>query len=388
MAMASPAFRWFALGTLALVASCGDEGRFGPPESYGFWRPVAAGQPELPEVHALPETDVQPLVKLFFEGFAAEMLRTVYMAKQLVREARPGGHPLPGAALAAAVEGLPVVVGIDKDPYGRGLSVDRTLRGPLARPDAIWLGLRAEPEGDKALVQTVCGRLARYTLDLVLSGGTFTDTAAVLPGPLADGYRMAMEVIAREWRVGRGPLGVLAPDAGTAAQRALFADVRENRFVLDEGQRVRPAAEMLASPGVAATVLYRLVQSKAVGQHVAPAEFYAPFAARVPPGVSPASVLGPVRNFQAKLLLPWVTAAVSGHPPRDIADLLQVYVSAFPAEKQEAVRIFIVTTYGATIAAGSVPPPGKDVNRTMAAIDALVAEVMAGRRSLRAAAGP
>jgi hypothetical protein len=284
-----------------------------------------------------------------------------------------------------------VVVGLEQDPYGRGLAVDRTLRSPLARPDAVWLGLRADPEADKALVQTVCGRLARYTLDLVLSGGTFTDTSAVLPRPLSDGYRMAMEVIAREWRVGRGPMGVLAPDAGTPAQRSVFADVRENRFVLTEdGHGLRTGPEMLASPGVAATVLYRLVQSKAVGQRVAPAEFYAPFAARVPPGVSPAAVLGPVRNFQAKLLLPWVTAAVTGHPPRDIADLLEVYVAAFPAEKQEAVRIFLVTTYGATIAPGSVPPAGKgnDVERTRAAIDALVAEVMGGRRSLRAAARP
>src|SRR3954466_12618061 len=124
MAAPSPAFGLFAFGALALVAgSCSDEGRFGPPESVGFWKPVGPGQPGLPEVHALSETDVQPVVKLFFEGFGAEMLRTVYMAKQLVREARPGGRPLPGAGQPPAMEGLPVVIGLDQDPYGRGLAV-------------------------------------------------------------------------------------------------------------------------------------------------------------------------------------------------------------------------------------------------------------------------
>jgi hypothetical protein len=378
------------LGALALPSSCGDEGRFGPPDSYALLAPVASATgASVPTVRPLPLTEAQPMVKLFYEGFAAEMLRTVYMARQLVREGRLSGRAFPGAGGAPASEGLPVVIGLDREPFGRGLAVARSWRGPLPRPDAVWLGLPADPENDRALAQTVSGRLAAYVLELVLSGGTFGDTTAVLPRPLAEGYRMAMEVIAREWRVGKGPLGVIAPDAGTAAQRSLFGQVRENRFVLaDDGRRVRPASELLASPGVAATVLYRIAQSRAVGQRVARPEFYAPFAGRVPPGVNPAAVLGRLRNFQAKLLVPWAEAVMSGHAPRDIADLMDTYMTAFPDERKEALRTFIVTTFGGTVAGGAVPTGAQDTGKALAAVDALVDDVLAGRRSLRAAVGP
>jgi hypothetical protein len=364
----------------AMAGGCGDEGRFGPPESYVLLAPDDGSGVNPPLVHRLADADAPVVVKLFFEGFAAEMLRTVYMARQLVRQ---GGALFPGGSGAAAVEGLPVVIGLDRDPYGRGLALHRALRSPLPRPDAVWLGLGRDLEADRALVQTVSGRLADYVLDLVMSGGTFADSAAPPPAPLRQGYRMAMEVIAREWRVGRGPMGVVGPDAGTATQRAVFADVRENRFVLTDDRRVRVAAELLASPGVAATVIYRIAQAKTVGQRVARDDFYAPFSARVPPGVSAAAVLGPLRNFQAKLLAPWAAAARGGHSPRDIAELIDLYVTAFPDEKRETLRIYLATTFGGTVVAGGVPP--SDPTRALAELDRLLADLLAGRRSLRAA---
>ena len=134
-------------------------------------------------------------------------------------------------------------------------------------------------------------------------------------------------MIAREWRVGEGPAGALPPDAGTAAQRALFTGVRENQLRRGPGRRASAGARSCSrDPGLAATVLYRLAQSKSVGRKVAPPEVYAPFVKdRVPPGVSPAAVLGPFRNFQAKLLWAWGRAVLEGKPPRDIADLVEAY---------------------------------------------------------------
>jgi len=86
------------------------------------------------------------------------------------------------------------------------------------------------------------------------------------PATLVDGYRIAMEVVAREWRHREGPAGTIQVEDGTTAQRELFANVRENRFVAaDESQRMLLGAkELLASPGVAATVLYRMAQSRTV----------------------------------------------------------------------------------------------------------------------------
>jgi hypothetical protein len=319
----------------------------------------------------LDDPAAQTLTRLFEEGFASEMLRTVYLAKQLVREGQPGGKPAPAQGHAIASEGLPVVVGLEKDPYGRGLAVERVLRGPLDHPEVPWLGLPADLERDKALVQTVSGKLAACALHLVLSAGTFSQP----PPPVLDqGYRMAMEVVAREWRVGKGPQGVVAYDAGTSEQRKVFADVRENRFVMGgDGHTLRPARELLADPGVAATVFYRMAQSRAIAGKVAPAAFYQPFAGRVPPGVSPAAVLGPFRNFQAKLLGAWADAAQRGHAPQDIAELLEVYAAAFP-------------TFAATVERGGVSTRPEDATQALAAIDAVVTDVAAGRRSLRAAA--
>jgi hypothetical protein len=96
-------------------------------------------------------------------------------------------------------------------------------------------------------------------------------------------------------------------------------------------------------------------------------------------------VLGAFRNFQAKLLVTWADAVARGHAPRDIAELVQLYASAFPEEKAEALRVFVVTTFAATVESGGVSTRPQDASRALAAIDAAVAEVVAGHRTLRAA---
>jgi hypothetical protein len=247
----------------------------------------------------------------------------------------------------------------------------------------LWIGLQAYPGNDRALPQTLAGALA---LTAAARVGDANGPAA--PGPLARGYAQAQEVVAREWRVGEGPEGALPADAGTPRQRELFAAVRENRYAVTATGAPRPPAEQLADPGLAATVLYRLAQSKSVGRKVAPPEVYAPFVKdRVPPGVSPAAVLGPFRNFQAKLLSAWGRAVLEGKPPRDIADLIEAYGRALPAEKLEAVRVFVITTYGSTVKAGGVPPAGDKAGHALAELTVLAAEVAAGKLSAHAALG-
>jgi hypothetical protein len=152
---------------------------------------------------------------------------------------------------------------------------------------------------------------------------------------------------------------------------------------------VRPAQELLADPGVAATVLYRLAQSKSVGKKIAPDAVYAPFVKdRVPEGISPAAVLGPFRNFQAKLLSAWARAVLEGNPPRDIADLVDAYGRALPAERSEIVRIFVVTTFGGTVRAGGVRPPPGNPGAALPELTTLAAEVAAGKLSSHAALKP
>ncbi|HVR63344.1 MAG TPA: hypothetical protein VMU50_15695 [Polyangia bacterium] len=402
----SPAGWVLGLGLAVLAggpAACRNStGPLGPPDAYAIVAPSrdGAGRPRtsaagLPVVSPLPLDDeaTAPLHRLFAVGFVSEVLRTDYLAKQFLREGSASG----GARFSAAAQRLaeePTVFLVDTgigDPAryphpGRGLAITKpwTIGGPAERPSLPWVGVRAALERDTALGQTIAGALGRHIAGAVAAGGD-PDRAADAPAVLVDGYAQSLEVIAREWRLGEGPQGAMAPDAGTAAQRELFAAVRQNRFATGpDGHGVRPAAEMLRDPGLAATVLYRFAQAKVVGHRVAPPELYGPFVKeRVPPGISPAAVLGPFRNFQAKLIAVWGRAVLRGQPPRDIVDLVEDYAAELPAERSEAIRLFVITTFGATVKEGGVTTGLHGGGDVLPELTALAAEVAAGRRSLR-----
>ena len=363
-----------------------------PPDSYLLFVPSDGSQEGVPphvEKANLQTPAVQPIPGLFETGFASEMLRTVYLAGQYLRDATVDGRRFPDLAQANGSQPVCLVVGADKMPYARGLSIKGSFFGGGTEMPALpWIGIPAEPMRDKALVQTLTARFADYAARLVATGGLL-DAAPAPPKTLVDGYRMAMEVVAREWRNTAGPAGVIQVDEGIAEQRAIFGDVRENRFILDDTRAaLHSASELLASPGVAATILYRLAQSHTVGARVAPEAFYAPYAAkRMPPGISPAAILGTFRNFQAKLLGIWAGAVLRGKAPKDIVDLVENYGASFPAERAEVIRIFVVTTFGGTVKPGGCSMQPSDARQTLAELTALSAEVGAGRKTLRDALG-
>jgi hypothetical protein len=59
-----------------------------------------------------------------------------------------------------------------------------------------------------------------------------------------------------------------------------------------------------------------------------------------------------------------------------------------PDERVEALRIFVVTTYGATVKPGGVRATGPNAAVALPELTALAAEVAAGRLSPRAALAP
>jgi hypothetical protein len=384
-----------AISTAACAAGChGNRNKpIAPPDSYLLFVPSADGKGAsglLPVEKAdIKNPAVDPLPKLFETGFASEMLRTVYLAGQYLRDAMVDGQRFPDVARANGSLPVCMVVGAEATPYARGLSIKGGFGGSSEQPTLPWIGIPAEPALDKALLQTLTGRLASYAANLVATGGLL-DAAPAPPKPLVDGYRMAMEVVAREWRTTAGPAGVIQVDEGSAAQRELFGNVRDNRTILADGSTsLRSARELLDSPGVAATILYRMAQSRAVGPRVAPEKFYAPYAAnRMPPGVSPAAILGTFRNFQAKLLGVWASAVLRKKAPKDIVDLVEIYGAEFPNERAEVIRIFVVTTFGGTIKPGGCSMQPQDARQTMAELTTLAAEVGAGRKTLRDALEP
>jgi hypothetical protein len=146
----------------------------------------------------------------------------------------------------------------------------------------------------------------------------------------------------------------------------------------DSGTPCEVVSDLLANPGVAATVIHRMAEAHTLAGRVAPEACYAPFASnRFPPGVSPAAVLGTFRNFQAQFLSAWVTAVLRGRAPRDVSDLVDIYGAAFPAERAEVIRIFVVTTFGATVKAGGVSTNPKNEPRALADLTALTAAAVA-----------
>ena len=389
--------------TIFAANACSKEGApLGPPDSYVVYEPGGAADPAgaaLPSFREVKLEDPRavPIHRSTMDGFLGELLRTDYLAKQLIRDGWRG-KPFAAPARARATEPTVLVLAgarmarPDEAKLGIGFSTPGTFGRVQPHADAMWIETGDDPVSDPAFVQTASGRVARLIAERVagaadVPGGT---PGASLARGLIDGYALAMEVIGREWRVGEGPQGTLPPSAGTGTQRERFAGVRGNAFVFTgtDQSALRPGTEMLTEPGVVAAVLYRMAQSPGIGRKVAPPEIYAPFVGeRVPKGVSPAAVLGPIRNFQVKLLCAWAGAILAGRPPRDIVDLITAYGETLPAERSDAYRILVVTTYGATVKAGGVSPRPADANASLAELTALSAEVAAGRRTLRQGLG-
>lgn len=391
--------RFGALAALVAIGllGCHRDDALGLPDSFLVYTPVrdaggvvARSKGGLPLVEPVGPDDPRaaPLWKEFAVGFAAETLRTDYLAKQLVRESDVAGRRYADGARAGAREPTVFVLGAPMMGPARGLATKGSFGRTDEHANVVWIGLPDYPAHDRALPQTLAGLLGTTAAMRVgdLEGNADPVTASA--DPLVRGYAQSLEVIAREWRVGEGPAGSIPPDAGTAAQRNLFAAVRENRYAVGPDGAPRPAGELLREPGLMATVLYRLAQSKSVGRKVAPPEVYAPFVKdRVPPGVSPAAVLGPFRNFQAKLLSAWGHGVLEARPPHDVADLVEAYGRALPAERLEVTRVFVITTYGATVKAGGVRTSADRPEAALAELTALAAEVASGKLSARAAAG-
>jgi len=395
---------WSLLLLCGLVVSCRGSGtsELGPADSYLLFDPAPAkggggGDPLLFRPVALDDRRALPLHRSASDGFVGEILRTDYLVKQLIRDGY-GGKSFPAAARARANEPSVLVlsgsraVRADEAVLGDGFSTHGMLGNHVVAGRPLWIEIGEDPASDPAFVQTASGRIARLvaerlttaTHSSIASPPTATNPARAL----VDGYALAMEVIAREWRVGEGPQGTLPPDAGTSTQRERFAGVRRNAYVLspDDSTALRPGREMVRDPGVIAAVIYRMAQLKGIGRKVGPKEIYAPFVAgRIPEGISPAAVLGPVRNFQAKLFTAWARAILDGHPPEDLIDLVLAYAAALPDEKNEVFRVFVATTYGATLKPGGVSVRSADATSAVAELTALAAEMAAGRRSPRAA---
>ena len=117
------------LGAVGLGAiGCRRDATLGPPDSFLVFAPLhdPAGAPvrspaglDVVEPVAPDDPRAEPLYKQLAIGFPAEVLRTDYLAKQLVREIGAGARPYAGGARNAAGEPTVFVVGAGRGTVRR-----------------------------------------------------------------------------------------------------------------------------------------------------------------------------------------------------------------------------------------------------------------------------
>ena len=197
--------------------------------------------------------------------------------------------------------------------------------------------------------------------------------------PLGEGYTTFLEVVAAEWHARSGDS--IANDARAVLQRAArFAAVRGNASA-DLPVSPRDTDAFLRDPRLIAAFLYHLATSE-TGHRLAPDDIYRSMVPEHPPAGIDRELFGAFRNFQAKLLWAWNRAVILEGPPRDLVDLVEAYAAAFPAERAEVIRIFLVTTTAATLQPGGVSHQASS-DEAASRYAALTTDVLFGRRDLR-----
>ena len=308
------------------------------------------------------DAEASYLRHLLANGFGAELLRTYAMTKRF-------------AARTSAYHDAPTTFAIGEperlDDSRRARQVDigwwRTSK-PADEP-IVWIDDTCR--GKCSMMAEVVVHLADAIMDVVApeSGLPHAESSE-----LREGYVYFMTVVAGEWQPPPD-----TDDRDELRRLGVFADIRANGPVL----RAHGDGRGMASNRlIVASVLYRLASSE-LAQRMADRAVYAPFLEAQPPrDVHAALLLGAFRNFQAKLLSAWHRASAAGHPPHDLVDLIEVYGDAYPAERAEATRIFLVTTYAATAVRGGVSAeaPSSEVESQLAMV---TADVLFKRRGLR-----
>jgi len=355
----------------------------GPASSFVLFTTAPQPPGQSPKVVVLRDKGIQGVPAqvnaALIDGFAAEMLRTAFTTQQYVANLKtPVGSS--ASAMAWANDAVPFVIGNDLPQGPRvGATISgQWIGGAVERPKMVWIGLPDAFANDKSVVPLLAARIAKYIGLAVASDGVFS----VHDHVLATAYEQAIEVVAREWR-GTPSAAVVSTTKLTESAAALFSGVRENRFVLAPQKQLRPAAELLSDPKVAATIFYRWFQDKRMMKEVANDAFYLPMKNEYSPtGISLAAVLGPFRNLQMKVLGTWIAAVRAGAAPTNIADLVIAYGKLFPKEQASLIRLFVATTYGATVKAGGVSTLPQDAVNSLAELSALSDSVIAGKTPL------
>ena len=242
----------------AAGAGCKRDAALGAPDSFLLVAPVpprdGAGASRArrafrssPTV-ALDDPHAVPLHQQFAVGFAGEVLRTDYLAKQLVREIDVGGRRYADGQRASAREPTVLIMGGARagGPTSRGVALKGSFGGEDEHADVL-AGRGRRLSGPRPRAAADAGRGARVCWPRRASRPA---TPLNPTQPLVD--RLRARARGHRARVaGRG--GARGDAAGRRGHQprsaTLFAAVRENRYALGADGAPRPAARAARGPG-------------------------------------------------------------------------------------------------------------------------------------------
>jgi DNA uptake protein ComE-like DNA-binding protein len=171
-----------------------------------------------------------------------------------------------------------------------------------------------------------------------------------------------------------------------------------------DASELKNGQEMMASEGLIATLFYRIVSDERLRERRREPRFYDRFLG--PSGAQPnAASPSPYENVALKLVAALSEVGRRGLDPGrpGMIDLVRAYGELFPDEREAITDVFVRTTCGATASretadairalarsgsSGDIETFAGALPATRAQLEALVADVSAGRVALDAALGP
>ncbi len=194
----------------------------------------------------------------------------------------------------------------------------------------------------------------------------------------------------------RKPLPAMALDANPDLYRLFIEDETSTTFLPTE---LKSGQEMMASEGVVATLFYRMVNDPRLGMSYREPAFYRAFVRE--PVEAPRQAVTPYENANLKLFaaMDKLRGSTMVRPP--VIDLVAEYARLFPDEAKRVYELFLETTWGGTASrevATALRQAAMDghrgdialfrQNRPFPLLDALIADIAGGKRTLDANLGP
>ena len=202
--------------------------------------------------------------------------------------------------------------------------------------------------------------------------------------------------VKRNWFIHRKPLPALALESNPDLYRLFVDDETSTTFFPTE---LKNGQEMMASEGVIATLFYRLVNDRRLGQSYREPAFYKAFAGA--PVGTPQEAVTPYENVNLKLFAAMDKLCGRTATGPQIIELVSEYARLFPDEAKRIYELFIETTWGATASqevaaalqhAAAIGHRGDMAlfrqQHVFPALDALIGEVSGGKRMIDANLGP